>query len=279
MISNPEHLQVELTNYCNLACLECPHHKMERPLAHMSEEVFSKFLDMIDHYEAGKPLRTIILHKDGEPLMNPKFLEYYGRIAEHTKAKLDLYTNGCLLTPEIAQRMHDVSPDNHKWILVSMHQFKHDGTKYDLSEVERNLLECVKLRLPKIEYIIAMHKLDQTDDRDTTEFYIKWTNIALQYGKAISAVHVNTSINHWAGRVKQQQEMAHFYTCPYMDAAHLFIGNTGNILPCCIDRDEEILLGNILRDPMEVIMMNRQLFYEKLNAREVEHPLCSRCLE
>lgn len=275
---NPKHLQVELTNYCNLQCMECPHHTMERKLAHMSEEVLEKLLSLIDLYDAEEEkLTTIILHKDGEPLMCPSFKEYFARIAERTQAKLDLYTNGILMTPDIVQSMSDSARKNKIWILVSFHNFKYDGTRYDLSRIERNLKACLDLGLPNIEFIISMHKLDQTDEAWTRDFYAKWTNISFER-KNLKAIHVNTCINHWAGRVQQQQEMARYPVCPYMDSAHMFIGVTGNVMPCCMDMEEEIVFGNLLEDDLSNILSVRENFYKQHNEREIPHPLCSKCL-
>jgi radical SAM protein with 4Fe4S-binding SPASM domain len=258
--------------------MECPHRIMERPLEHMSEEVFQSLERLITFYEEQEPLTTMILHKDGEPLLCPTFDDYFARIAERTPAKIDLYTNGYLLKPERVQSMSDNAKRNKIWILVSFHNFKHDGTRYDLTKVEENLRACLDLDVPNIEFIISMHKLDLTDEQWTHDFYVKWTNISIQKSQ-LKAVHVNTCINHWAGRVKQEQEMAHYVACPYMDASHMFIGVTGNIMPCCMDMDEEIVFGNILDDDRIGIMERRTEFYKKHEAREAPHTLCSKCLE
>jgi len=277
-MTNPKHLQVELTNYCNLKCMECPHRDMERPLEHMSERVFKYLEHFIESCEQREPLTTMILHKDGEPLMCPFFDDYFARITHKTKAKIDLYTNGYLLTPERVQFMSNMAPDNKIWVLVSFHNFKFDGTRYDLAKVEENLKACLELDVPNVEFVVSMHKLDLTDEAWTHDFYVKWTNISIQK-RQLKAVHVNSCINHWAGRVKQEQEMAHFSVCPYMDAAHFFIGVTGNVMPCCMDMEEEIVFGNICNDKWTDIRERRLDFYKRHQAREVPHSLCSKCLE
>lgn len=277
MIDNPKHIQVELTNSCNLACMECPHRVMKRPMQSMEEEVFQRFISIVEKFEAEQPLGTIILHKDGEPLLCRSFEDYFARIAEKTAAKIDLYTNGYLLTADKVAYMAQSAQRNKIWILISFHNFRYDGFRYDLTKVEENLKACLEVDAPNVEFIISMHKLDLTDEQWTQDFYIKWTNVSIQNPK-LKAVHVNTCINHWAGRIEQKQEMANYVACPYMDASHMFIGVSGNVLPCCIDMEEEIIFGNILHDDLSEIMEKREKFYKQHEAREVPHELCSKCL-
>ena len=244
----------------------------------MQEPVFLRVLELIQQYDP----QTVILHKDGEPLMCPNFKDYFRRIVEVTGNKIDLYTNGILLTPDIIKHMSVVNNGNKIWILVSFH--RHGYTKsgeivyYDMEESERNLRACVELNEPNIEFIVTTHKTDLADDKGSHEFYVKWVNVSIQHPN-LKAVHVNACINHWAGRVTQQKEMAHFYACPYADSMHFFVGITGNVIPCCVDMEEEIVFGNILSDPIEEIMSKREVFYKNITRKEAEHQLCQRCLE
>ena len=275
---NPKHIQVELTSHCNLQCMECPHRDMKRKQQSMHPDTFDALERLIAHFESESRLTTMILHKDGEPFMCPYFPNYFARIADNTPAKIDVYTNGLLMKPDMVQFMSENAKRNKIWVLVSFHNFKYDGMRYDLSKVEENLKACLDLNLPNVEFIISMHKLDLTEEAWTREFYVKWTNVSIRQ-RNLKAVHVNTCINHWAGRVKQEQEMARYVACPYMDASHMFIGVTGNVLPCCVDMEEEIVFGNIIEDDLNNIMTVRDNFYKKHEAREVPHTLCSKCLE
>ena len=69
----PSHLDIETTAECNLKCPMCPRTTMmTRPTGHMSMELFRRVID-----EAGKhELELVWLHLFGEPLLNPKFVDY-----------------------------------------------------------------------------------------------------------------------------------------------------------------------------------------------------------
>ena len=268
-------MQVELTNYCNLQCEECPHRIMERDLKHMDEATFSKVLDYVTELNP----QTIILHKDGEPLLHPHFGDYFARIAERSSAKIDLYTNATMLTPDLVKYMAMVARKNKIWILVTFHRYKYDGTPYDISKIEDNLLQCIQLHERNVEFVITTHHTDHTDKEKDKQWYVKWTNVRVEH-KNIYNIHMNTLINPWGGRIHQQEGMAHFYTCPYRDSLHFFVGVTGNVLPCCIDLEEEIVFGNIMTDDIGEIFERRRAFYQKMyDGEEPEYPLCQVCLE
>lgn len=270
-----KHLQIELTNYCNLACVECPHRFMKRELQHMEYDVFTKVVDLIKDNN----FETVILHKDGEPLMHPKFTEYFQLIAYHTKSKLDLYTNAHLLRKNTFKSMcESISPNGNKlWLLVTFHMHKYDGTRYEFEKAEENVKQCIEMKCPNVEFILATHKTDYTKERDVKKWYVRWANVATE-NPSIYAIHANTHINPWGGRIEQKEGMVHFYSCPYGDSAHYFIGSSGNVLPCCIDLDEEIVFGNVLTDDIEEIERNRQEFYTRIMSDKVDFELCGKCL-
>jgi MoaA/NifB/PqqE/SkfB family radical SAM enzyme len=108
--------QVESTTYCNLICRECPHHLMKRPNKHMSLEIFDVILN---DYMAQDPPNTIIFHKDGDPLMNPKLATMISKASsQFPDSKLDLYINGLLLTPAFVDFLGGLP--NRIWILISL---------------------------------------------------------------------------------------------------------------------------------------------------------------
>lgn len=268
------HIQAELSSHCNLACVECPHRFMKRERKFMQEDVFERLLSFITILNPD----TVILHKDGEPLLHPNFKDYFGRIAERTSAKIDLYTNGFYLTPEICRFMSEKAANNKIWVLVTFHQHKYTGEPYDLSQVEKNVLECMKLKLPNIDFILATHLTNYTDKEKSKEWYVKWINRGLEYGN-LENVHTNTHISPWAGKIEQKEGMVSYEACPYQDGCHFFLGVTGNIIPCCMDLEEDIVIANVFDDDLETIMALRKEFYANLAKDEIpEFELCRKCL-
>lgn len=266
------HIQVELTNHCNLKCWECPNRLMKRSREYMYGEVWQKVMEYIDDF---KP-ETIILHKDGEPFLHPDLNKYLSMIADiHPNCKVDLYTNGLLLDP--ARIAFFTSLPMKICMLISFHFWSYKGDRYNYNKISETLLNCLKIAEgTNVEFILATHKIDISPMSELKIWQNRWLSISGGFD-CLKAVHLNTSINPWGGLIESKNSST-FSTCPYMDGAHFFIGVTGNALPCCIDLEEEIKFGNIMVDECKEIVLLRDEFYQKLKNKNVEEELCLRCL-
>ena len=69
----PISISLEPTTSCNLRCPECPSglRSFTRPTGMLANEVFTQVID-----ELYKELLYLIFYFQGEPYLNPKFLEY-----------------------------------------------------------------------------------------------------------------------------------------------------------------------------------------------------------
>ena len=264
-------LQIELTNQCNLKCIECPNHLMQRERQHMSEEVLEK---IVMEYIIGNNIGTIIVHKDGEPLLHPKFKQFISRIAGVTDAKIDVYTNGFLLDHDKFEFLASIK--NKVQFLVSFHKYNFDGKENVYTDVWLDLEWMINQNKPNIEFVFVTHDTDLTTKEGLDNWMKVWRDMQKTHSN-VAGVYVNQAINGWAGKVKSKG-LSTFVSCPYGDGEHFFIGNTGNVVPCCMDLEEEIVLGNIMIDSREQIIENRKVFYSGLNKEENLLPLCKRCL-
>jgi radical SAM protein with 4Fe4S-binding SPASM domain len=88
--SMPLHMQIELTNYCNLSCPVCPTgtKAVQRAPKAMDPALFERILE-----EAGPYLLTLSLWAWGEPLLHPRLQEILRLARRHSLVSL-LSTNG-----------------------------------------------------------------------------------------------------------------------------------------------------------------------------------------
>ena len=266
-----KHIQIELSNYCNLSCVECPHHLMKRGKQYMNDEVFETVLS---DYIKDKNLNTIILHKDGEPLLHPNIRHYLCRISDTApKAKIDLYTNGLLLTSDFIKFLGSLN--NRVLILISFHFFNTDGKKNNYDKASSEIKASLEICPSNVEFVFTTHVTKLADINKLKKWREDWLNLRKKY-KMLKDVHVNNSINPWTGLIEAENTVT-FPTCPYADGAHLFIGNTGKVLACCLDLEEDIVFGNVLKTDRDKILLSRSKFYESLSTGNIGG-LCLTCL-
>lgn len=107
--------QIELTNFCDMACSYCPHSAMTRPKGHMSAEVLDK---CITHSKnIGK--ERMILHHFGESLLHP-LLEERLRQVKEANLTIQFSTNGTVLDKKLPMMIDLDTPMD---IVLSVHHW------------------------------------------------------------------------------------------------------------------------------------------------------------
>ena len=116
----PLHLMLELTNHCNLWCRHC--YISDRPPK--GELTLDEFKDILDQLAAAGTL--FLTFSGGEPLVRQDFFQ----IAAYAREKefaFTLFTNGTLITPEVADRLRDLCPQRVEISLLGGRASTHDG--------------------------------------------------------------------------------------------------------------------------------------------------------
>lgn len=274
--------QVELHNFCNFTCGYCPHKDMQRKQEFMSDEVWKVILnEYIVPYRCKNSFcpPTFIGHKDTEPLIDKKFPSRLRDLADVAPdMKIDIYSNGVLL-PKWRERGKDFidflsSLPNRVRYMMSYHPYNHDNSVNDYTATVIYMKNVLASPPPNVEFITVSHKSKWVSQEMQDAWRATWEGYPI-------TVHSNCAINPWTGRMEDIATCA-YNGCPYADFGHWFFGVTGNVIACCLDLEEEIVLGNVLIDPPDVMFDRTQEFYEMQRRtyeekRKVEHQVCANC--
>lgn len=259
-------LQIELSTICNWNCIYCPRPFLDREMSYMSLDVFSKALDMFL-----EKTTTLILSKDGEPLTYPKFDEIFKIITERYRGKLDLYTNGVFLDTNKIDILGNTP--NEINIFVTEHVLGRDGVQ-DSTKTLTNFKNAVEKNYPNLKFYLTKHSFYGEDIEDLPWITI-WNNYKNEH-KNIAAVHLNKHKNSWLGFIGVEK----YKYCPFMEYEFTGIGVTGNVLMCCSDLNEELVVGNIIIDTKQAILTNWKKYRTKITNKDVSNiNPCNRCLE
>ena len=274
--------QVELHNFCQLTCGYCPNRIMERERVFMSDEVWHTILNMYvvpyRHLNAFCP-PTFIGHKDSEPLIDRKLPSRLRDLVDAAPdMKVDIYSNALLL-PKWRDRGEDfieilASLPVQVRLMLSYHPRNHDNSINDYGPVASYLKCILQDPPPNVEFITVSHKSRWVSE-DVQELWRReWAGLPI-------TVHCNAAINPWTGRI-QEEGTVQFNGCPYADFGHWFFGATGNVIACCLDLEEEIVLGNVLHDDPAEMFAKTDAFYANQRRtleekRRVSHPVCANC--
>lgn len=269
-------IYIEITNICNLNCSFCP--KNSREKQYMDTETFTHVLNKIKN-----ETNHIYLHVMGEPLLHPQFSELLN-ILSNTNLEVNLTTNGLLLEKQINQINNC---KNIRKISVSV-QALEESNVCDYKNILSNILSTLdNVRNDIIvEYRFWNHD-KTTKTREMTDLILNHYDTEKNYPKKLTN-------NKYENKIKLKDNTYIMYgetfTWPINDNNNnqgycqalknqLGILVDGSVIPCCLDNEGKMILGNILDNSLEEIRNSK--FYQELliNFRQNKRitNLCKQC--
>ena len=249
-------IYIEITNKCNLNCSFCS--KNNRKIKEVSVEEFEYIVKKIDKYTD-----YLYLHVKGEPLLH-KNLDGILNVARKYKKKVNITTNGSLLEKKIDVILNN--SDVIRKINISIHSLANDFDYLDM------VLSCVLKILDNSDIIVSLRlwNIDKGIDNnyDVYEFLKNKYGLSSSLFEKIKnddkvKIRKNLYLNKdrvfvWPNI--NNDYYSEFGKC-YGTRSHIGILSDGTVVPCCLDGDGVIRLGNIYEDEFESII-NSKLFKE-----------------
>ena len=263
---------VEISNLCNLSCSFCPGTKRQKRA--MTEEEFTHLLPKLRPYTD-----FLYFHLMGEPLCHPK-LGTFLELAHEAGFKVILTTNGTLLHER--QDLLLASPGLHK-VNISLHAFEANDLSVPFEEYLRRCLSFGKAAEGKV---LVSYRLwnsggaDELNDQiqETLKQYFPedWvqerrgirigTRVYLEHGDKFDWPDLNAADGG-----------AQVFCYGLRD--QLGVLCDGTVVPCCLDHEGDLALGNLFtQDLAEILETKRaRAIYEGFSNRNAAEPLCRRC--
>ena len=262
---------VEITNICNMNCSFCHGHAREP--RKMIREEFARILDQL----AGKT-SYIYYHLMGEPLTHPEFPQFLQMAAQRGFRSV-LTTNGTLLHKRgeeiIAAGLHKVN--------ISLHSFEQG----DESAWERYISQVTDFAdtASKAGVLISLRLWNKGYDGGRNDR-------AVQYLREHLVGEWTANTRGFRIRNKLYLEWGDRFEWPDKDApvqgSHVFcyglrdhfgILCDGSVVPCCLDSDGVITLGNVFEEEIsDILASSRAAAIKKgFDCRTAVEELCRRC--
>ena len=268
-------IYIEITNICNLNCSFCPDTNREKTF--MSTINFEKVLKQIS-----KHTNLIALHVKGEPLMHPE-LEEILLLCEKYNLKVNITTNGTLLyeNKEVLSKSKALRQLN-----ISLHSLN-KNTGIDKEKYLQKIFEIADLLNVYISY--RLWNLKNIRENSDNYFILKelsrkyninsLENLAKEneFVKLKENVFLNQDIEfEWPninGEIISENG-----TCLGLREQVAILVN-GDVVPCCLDQNGDIKLGNIFEEDFSNIIDSE--FSKKIikgfEENKLIHNLCKKC--
>jgi len=264
---------LEITNVCNLACSFCP--GTSRPKAFLQEDAFRRILAEITPYTD-----YVYFHLMGEPLLHPQLADYL-RLTAEAGLHPCLTTNGTMLASRGETLLQ--APPIHKISISLQAQEANTASRLPDSYLD----DCLRFGKTYEGKGVLVYRLWNEGGLDQNnaavleklkEFFPEpWVLrpdgyrigklVYLEYGKTFT----------WPDAAATGTQEGRFFCYALRD--QLGVLCDGTVVPCCLDHNGDLALGNVLQQPLEEILASprAEALYNGFSAGSAVEPLCRTC--
>jgi radical SAM protein with 4Fe4S-binding SPASM domain len=277
---------IEITNNCNLDCDFCP--KTKRASMYMNKAVFLHILEEI------KPFTDyIFFHVLGEPLLHPD-LDYFLKLSSDMGFKVNITTNGVFI-----KKRQDVllKASALRQVNFSLHSFEANDTKNTLNTYLTDILDFTHAAINSSDIICSYrlwNLIDTYDDRTNNTNLNNFIIQALSESFKLSFDLKNELLQKPGVKLTEKVylNMAHRFNWPDIASSNLSENGycyglrdqvgvlvDGTVIPCCLDGEGSIKLGNLLENSFDKIINSSRAkkIYDGFSNRIAVEELCKKC--
>jgi radical SAM protein with 4Fe4S-binding SPASM domain len=278
-----QRIYLEIGNVCNLQCSFCP--EVDRAKARLDKESFSALLAQLKPYA-----EFVCFHVMGEPLAHPEF-PLFVQIASELGVPVEITTNGTLLSEtHIESLLNPIIRQVNFSLQSYFDNFPTANPEAYLAKIFAFCHRALQER-PELYLNFRLWNLAPGEVRDDLN-----EKLLLRIESEF-AVSINRNVD--ARLIKSKKLLGRLYmhydtrfrwpdpadpilreqgTC-WGTRAHIAVHADGTVVPCCLDKEARIPLGNLRTQKLsEVLESPRYLAMKKgfENGKLVED-LCRRC--
>ncbi len=274
-----ERVYIEIGNICNLKCSFCP--KTKRESRQMTLLEFEKNCEKLEGFTG-----YLYFHVMGEPLLHPE-LDGFLKIAKRHGFLVCITTNGTLLSSK-----GDVLTDNadaiHR-VSISLHALEGNGINISNSKYLSSVIDFSKkfASLGK-NTVFRLWNLD-TDEKNGvnlqndfvekilhSEYPGEWEKRYSGYKIADRTFLEYDGIFTWPS--ESEAEPLKVGRCHALRSQIAILAD-GTVVPCCLDSEANIPLGNIYESTVLEILGGEHAvsMLEGFRKGRFVHPFCQKC--
>ncbi len=262
---------LEITNVCNLNCLFCP--KTDRKKHCMTPDEF----EILTNKLSGK-IEFLYFHLMGEPLLNPHLPRFIRRAKEKGFVPI-VTTNGTLLSD--AHEVIDAIPYK---VQISLHSQEGNGIEEFEKYIQQVMTFAQEASLHGTIVVLRLWNEGGYNKQNKKLLELIENHVPKPWQKRNDGWKMATNLYIEYDRMFEWPDSQHevykeeAFFC-YALRNQIGVLADGCVVPCCLDHNGDITLGNLFEQSLEEILNSpraRTLYDGFTNHLAIE-PLCRRC--
>lgn len=291
----PISVSFEPTTHCNLRCPECPSglRAFTRPTGMLQKDFFKETIDDIHTH-----LLYIIFYFQGEPFLNPEFLEMVS-YASSKKIYTATSTNAHYLTDEMAKKTVESGLDR---LIISIdgttqevyEQYRIGGNLEKVFQGTKNIVKWKKNLNSRTPFIIFQFLVVKPNEHQLEDVKKIATNLGVDQVRFKTAqiydyesdpnglIPKNSQYSRYKKNKHQTHELKNRLSnrCWKLWHANVITWD-GLVVPCCFDKDAKYQMGDLKKESFRNIWHNpnyKKFRMQLLNSRK-QIDICANCSE
>ena len=276
-------IYIELTNVCGLSCSFCP--TKELPSKEMDLDFFESVIAQAKHYT-----KEIACHVVGDPLTQSNLHDYLDIIHKYGM-KAMLTTSGYFLKKH---RYDTLFHPCVKQINISLNSFNKNDTSLTFEQYMTPVLALCNAKLERKEDLfinLRVWNLDEMmSERDFNETLFSTLSKTFNVGLSLDTIYeerpksirlASKILVHFDNYFEWPSLKNQNYgdgTCQGLQS-HIAILASGKVVPCCLDCDGIIELGDLHERTLEEIVTSKRStsMLNGFKAGKAVEELCQKC--
>lgn len=265
-------IYVEISNICNLKCSFCP--GTARTPRRMTADEFKTVLLKIRDYTD-----YVYFHLLGEPLCHPE-LDIFLNLAEDMGFKVIITTNGTLLNKSTDILL---SSNAHYKTVISLHSFEANDSKISFEEYLRTCFQYAKSAENKKIVVLRLWNNGGKNSLNNQILNILESYFPKPWHEERNGTRIGNRIYLQYGDkfdwpTLKSDDISENVFC-YGLRDQIGILSNGTVVPCCLDSNGDINLGNIFEEDFDRIINSEKALniYNGFSNRMAKETLCKRC--
>jgi len=274
---------IEISNICNLQCTFCP--TVDRDKKQMTKDALESTLRQVRPWA-----ERVCFHVMGEPLQHPEFSEFVA-VGEELDAPLEITTNGTLLKDDKREALLNSAVVQ---VNFSLQSFADNFPQADAATYLKNIFSWIseaRKRRPDLYINLRLWNLGDAGPAAQKNAYFL-ESIEKEFG-----IEVNRRVDpgfkksknlvdrvylHFDSRFvwpqKSQPLRSEKGSCHGV-RSHVAIHADGRVVPCCLDKEADIVLGDLSKNSFAEIVLNDRTedMRRAFEAGRLIEDLCQRC--
>ena len=244
-------IYIEITNTCNFACSFC--FKSNRKKTFISPEIFSAILFSIKPYTD-----YLYLHVLGEPLLHPQIDDLLS-MAEEYGFHINMTTNGSLLKQKATVLAHH----SIRQFNISLHDAEENIPEAHWHNYWQDVISFAQQNAEKSYFSLRLWNQGSASSIKYNEQCLNF--LKEQFGCEMDSQQRNLKLSDhiflqrssrfsWPGEKTLNLTERKCYALK----DHVAILVDGTVVPCCLDADGSMALGNVLETDFEEIICSKR---------------------